>query len=67
MPMLAPQPNGLTTEFPLTANLLDPLVSPHCSLSPPPPLLHPIASHTSHLSAGHPSAPLTPTHLPVRP
>ncbi|KAH4120857.1 hypothetical protein HBI56_026230 [Parastagonospora nodorum] len=34
--MLAPQPNGLTTEFPLTANLLDPLVSPHCSLSPPP-------------------------------
>jgi hypothetical protein len=34
--MLAPQPNGFTTVPRLTANLLDPLVSPHCSLSPPP-------------------------------
>jgi hypothetical protein len=35
-PMHPPQPNGLTTEPRLTANLLDPLVALHGSLSPPP-------------------------------
>lgn len=55
----------------LTANLLDPLVAPHCSLSPPPRYctqLQPPRLCTSKHKAGARQAPLfPPTHLPVRP
>jgi hypothetical protein len=50
----------------LTANLLDPLVAPHCSLTPPPRYCTQL--HTRQPHSWLPSAALIPpSHLPVRP